>query len=173
MFPGRLPRGQQVITSHLLFRIIPQHVAVLQPRIGSLLRERQISYRIRGFGRRSVLGGLLRASSAAICPLSIVASTVRQCWPCRSVEDVETGCSLTIGLPTFLRFARFRAIGTLLSLIGFYDCRETAQTAKAWPSFPLPSSAVALFQYLRQSTSRTCSLDLSPQSITLRRATLG
>lgn len=40
----RLPRGQQVITSHLLFRIIPQHVAVLQPRIGPLCRERQISY---------------------------------------------------------------------------------------------------------------------------------
>ena len=40
----RLPRGQQVITSHLLFRITPQHVAVLQPRIGPLCRELQISY---------------------------------------------------------------------------------------------------------------------------------
>ena len=63
MFPGRLPRGQQVSTIHLLFRIIPQHVAVFQPRIGSLLRERQISYRIRAAspGAGSVLGGWLRA----------------------------------------------------------------------------------------------------------------
>ena len=39
--------------------------------------------------------------------------------------------------------------------------------------FPFQPHAVALFQYLQQSTRRTWSLDLSPQSITLRRATLG
>ena len=42
----RLPCGQQVVTSHLLFRIIPQHVVVFQPRIGSLCGDRQISYQI-------------------------------------------------------------------------------------------------------------------------------
>ena len=39
--------------------------------------------------------------------------------------------------------------------------------------FPFHPHAVALFQYLQPSTQCTWPLDLSPQSITLRRATLG
>ena len=50
------------------------------------------------------------------------------------------------GLPTVLRFARFRAIGIQLALISIQVRRETAQTAKGWPFFLLPSSAVALFR---------------------------
>ena len=78
VFPDRLPRGQQVITSHLLFRIIPQHVAVFQPRIDPLCRERQISYQSE-FWAGSVLGGWLRASSASFSPVPIAEATVRRC----------------------------------------------------------------------------------------------
>ena len=39
------------------------------------------------------------------------------------------------GLPAVLRFARFRVIGIPLVLVGLEVKRETAQTAKAWPSF--------------------------------------
>ena len=39
------------------------------------------------------------------------------------------------GLPTVLRFARFRVIGFSLALNGLHVRRETAQIAKGWPSF--------------------------------------
>ena len=60
------------------------------------------------------------------CPHSIVASTVRQEW-----RDGRTDS----GLPTVLRFARFRVIGFSLALNGLQVRRETAQIAKGWPSF--------------------------------------
>ena len=43
------------------------------------------------------------------------------------------------GLPTVLRFARFRVTGILVALIGLMVSRETAQTAKGWP-FSVPAS---------------------------------
>ena len=49
-----------------------------------------------------------------------------------------------VGLPTFLRFARFRVIGISLSVIGLQVRRETVQSAKGWPSFPCQPLAVAL-----------------------------
>ena len=39
------------------------------------------------------------------------------------------------GLPTVLRFARFRVTGILVALIELMVSRETAQTAKGWPFF--------------------------------------
>ena len=42
------------------------------------------------------------------------------------------------GLPTVLRFARFRVIGISLALMGVQVCREAAQIAKAWP-FSVPA----------------------------------
>ena len=118
----------------------------------------------RGFGRRSVLGGLLRASSAAICPLSIVASTVRRCWPCRSVEDVEVYIVHPLGLPTLDRFPQFSAIAREYPSMDIRVMPKTAEIDQSWPLFLLPTSAIALFPYPRQSTERTRSLDLSPQA---------
>ena len=56
-----------------------------------------------------MLGDLLRDSLAVSCPLSIVGDAVRQLW--REVAVTP------FGLPTVLRFARFRAIGIPLALI--------------------------------------------------------
>ena len=101
---------------------------------------------------------------ATYSPLSIVADTVRQWW-----RDGRTD----YGLPTFFRFARFRVMGVSSALIVLELGRETAQTEKGWPSFRSSLSRSRSCRYLRQSTECTCSLDLSPQSTTLRRATLG
>ena len=77
-----------------------------------------------------------------------------------------------------------------LGLPPFFDLRGFASWAFQWRRFdlkfdakrrkskkvghfPFQPHAVALFQYLQPSTQCTWSLDLSPQSITLRRATLG
>ena len=49
----------------------------------------------------------------------------------------------SFGRPTFLRFARFRAICISLSVIELLARRETAQSAKGWPSFPFQPPAVA------------------------------
>ena len=70
VFPDRLPRGQQVITSHLLFRIIPQHVAVFQPRIDPLCRERQISYQSE-IGAERALGVWLRGFEHLHAPFQL------------------------------------------------------------------------------------------------------
>ena len=75
-----------------------------------------------------MLGGLLRDEKQLRAHFELCASTVRQCW--------REATPHSLGLPPFLRFARFRGLG-------------------------IPS------------TRYTWSLDLSPQSITLRRATLG
>ena len=77
------------------------------------------------------------------------------------------------GLPSFLRFARFRVIGIPLAMMGLEVHRETAQNAKAWPFFRSILSRSRSCVYLQPSTQYAWSLDLSPQSITLRRATLG
>ena len=77
------------------------------------------------------------------------------------------------GLPSFLRFARFRAIGIPLAMMGLEVHRETAQNAKAWPFFRSSLTRSRSCVYLQPSTQYAWSLDLSPQSITLRRATLG
>ena len=77
------------------------------------------------------------------------------------------------GLPTVLRFVRFRVSWISLSLTVLQVRRETAQTAKAWPSFRSSLTRSRSFKYLRQSTRHACSPTRLPQSITLRRATLG
>ena len=43
------------------------------------------------------------------------------------------------GLPTVLRFARFRSMDISLSMLGLQVRRETAQIAKGWP-FSVPAS---------------------------------
>ena len=57
------------------------------------------------------------------------------------------------GLPTVLRFARFRARDISLSVIGLQVRRETAQIAKGWPSFrsSLPRSRSFLIRDRQQS----------------------
>ena len=79
----------------------------------------------------------LRGSPAVSSPDFHWVMTLSDCVG--RVEDVETGCSLAIGLPTFLRFARFRVIGIPMAMIVLEISRETAQTAKGWP-FSVPAS---------------------------------
>ncbi len=124
-----------------------------------------------GAGR--VLGDLLRDSSAILCPLFIL----------RTLSDVEGAPHILhfslftfyspLGLPPVLRFARFRVMSISLALIGLSVRRETAQTAKGWPSFRASLSRSRSCGYLRQSTKRACSLDQPPKAKRRRRATLG
>ena len=101
VFPDRLPRGQQVITSHLLFRIIPQHVAVFQPRIDPLCRERQISYQSERLCR-----GLGVCWEVASRFFSIFQPSFNLSWPC----PTECGCSPSTTL-AFQRLADFAVFG--------------------------------------------------------------
>ena len=61
-------------------------------------------------------------------------------------DSVAQGDRPPFGLPTVLRFARFRVIYISLALISLQVRRETAQTAKGWPFLLLPSFAVALLR---------------------------
>ena len=61
-------------------------------------------------------------------------------------DSVVQGDRPPFGLPTVLRFARFRVIYISLALISLQVRRETAQTAKGWPFLLLPSFADALLR---------------------------
>jgi hypothetical protein len=63
-----------------------------------------------------------------------------------------------------LRFAPFRGNVIPLAQMKLEVCRETAQTAKGWTFFLLPSSAVALLLCLQPSIKHTWTLDLSPKA---------
>ena len=77
------------------------------------------------------------------------------------------------GLPTVLRFARFRVIGISLALTGLQVRRETAQIAKCWPSFRSGLTRSRSFVYLRQPTDRAWPLDHRFQLMTPQTRDLG
>ena len=77
------------------------------------------------------------------------------------------------GLPTVLRFARFRVTGILVALIELMVSRETAQTAKGWPFFRASLTRSRSCGDLHQSTRCAWSHDHVMQAKSRRRATLG
>ena len=115
-------------------------------------------------GARRVLGGLLRDLKQLKARVQLLPTLSDSGG--RSVRP-------PFGLPTVLRFARFRVMDISLSVIELQVRRETAQIAKGWPFFRASLTRSRSCSYLRQSTRHACSLDLSPQSTMLRRATLG
>ena len=115
------------------------------------------------FWAESVLGGLLRDFSNFFAHIQFE-DPVRQCcgsnshtlWP----SDGFAICAVS-------RHGHF--------IVGDWTSSSPRNGAnrKRLATFPFQPLAVALFQYLRQSTRCACSPNLSLQSITLRRATLG
>ena len=77
---------------------------------------------------------LLRASSAVSSPAFHFGNTVRLYWPCRSVEDVGTGCQHALAGQRFCVLRGFAPWAIQCHPVGFRVRRETAQNAKGWPS---------------------------------------
>ena len=125
-----------------------------------------------GFQHRAAFGGGWE-SAGRIAPRFFSSFLAR--FPFRDhCPTVLAGDAVTpFGLPTVLRFARFRARDISLSVIGLQVRRETAQIAKGWPSFRASLSRARSCGHLRQSTKCAWSLDQSPKAKRRRRATLG
>ena len=83
-------------------------------------------------GDREGAGRLLRASKQLIVRFQLLLALSDSVGGEPGMCRYDYPCP-PIGLPTFLRFARFRAICILLPTIGLQVCRETAQSAKGWP----------------------------------------
>ena len=103
-----------------------------------------LKHRAPAAGAGRLPGGLLRDSSAVFARFAF-SETLSDC--------VAGSLAAPFGLPTFLRFARFRIVGISLSVIGLQVRRETAQIAKGWPSFrsSLPRSRSFLIRDRQQS----------------------
>ena len=83
---------------------------------------------------RRGLGGCWELGSAV---LSSFFARVQFAGHCPT--ELAGAAATRLGLPTVLRFARFRVMGISLSAIGLQVRRETAQIAKGWP-FSVPAS---------------------------------
>ena len=120
--------------------------------VGRIATQRSRSRR----GRECAGRFALRLFSSIFARISIGEDTVRQ-W-CGT--PLVLHFSLFIfhshtGLPALDRFPRFSARTTHWQTVPFQGMPKTAEIDQIWPFTLLPSSAVALFPYLRQSTEHT------------------